>query len=205
MPGFNGIDVLHKLGDDYRPAIIFTTAYEQYAVKAFEVKAIDYLLKPFDRTRFDEAFSRAHEYIQNKESDFNQLIKKLRDSFVHLQQSNKEDHLTRILIKETKKIFFVKTNEVYWFEASGDYVTVHLEKKSHLINQSLNSLETHLNSSDFVRIHRSYIVNVNYIAEFEPHFNSEYFITLKNNARLKLSRTYRDRLGFLFTDLFDRE
>ena len=101
-------------------------------------------------------------------------------------------------------MFFIKTQEVYWFEASGDYVVVHLEKKSHLISQSLNQLEAHLNSNDFARIHRSYIINVHCIAEFEPYFNSEYFITLKNGARLKLSRTYRDQLGFLFADIFDK-
>ncbi len=204
MPELTGMDVLREINPlGYRPAIIFTTAFEQYALKAFEVKAIDYLLKPFDQSRFNDAFSKALEYTESKNNDVNQLVKKLQDSYEQLQQTNKADHLTRILVKEPKRMFFVKTNEVYWFEASGDYVVLHLEKKSHLISQSLNQLEAHLNSGEFVRIHRSYIVNVNYITEFEPHFNSEYYITLKNGARLKLSRTYRNRLGFLFADIFN--
>lgn len=203
MPEISGIDLINELDPAQRPIIIFTTASEQYALKAFEVNAIDYLLKPFDKERFDGALAKAVERIENRGGDLQLMFKKWQDSNQHNQQLNKPQHLTRILVKEPKKMFFVKIEDVYSFEASGDYVIVHLEKKSHLISQSLNQLEAHLNSNDFVRIHRSNIVNVNYIAEFEPYFNSEYFITLKNNSRLKLSRTYRDRLGFLFADIFD--
>jgi len=204
MPALNGMDVIHQIDSSCHPVIIFITAYEQYAVKAFELNAVDYLLKPFDRSRFEAALTRAMERIQTKENDIEQIVKKLQDSYEHLQQPYRSDQLTRILVKEPKKMFFIKTEDVFWFEASGDYVIVHLEKKSHLISQSLNQLEAHLDSNDFARIHRSYIINIQCIAEFEPYFNSEYFITLKNNTRLKLSRTYRDRLGYLFADIFDK-
>jgi two-component system LytT family response regulator len=203
MPGINGMDVIRKIDPSQRPIIIFTTAFEQYALQAFEISAVDYLLKPFDRSRFEMALSKAVELIQRKENDIEQVVKKLMGIQGPPQPTVKSGRLSRILIKEPKKMFFIKTEDVFWFEASGDYVIVHMEKKTHLISQSLNQLEAHLNSSDFVRIHRSYIVNTPFISEFEPHFNGEYFITLKNGARLKLSRTYRDRLGFLFADLFD--
>lgn len=204
MPVLNGLDVIHEMDPSFQPAIIFITAYEQYAVKAFELNVVDYLLKPFDQSRFEAALNRAIERIQTKENDLGQLVKKLQDSYEHLQRPHKSEQLTRILVKEPKKMFFIKTEDVFWFEASGDYVIVHLEKKSHLISQSLNQLEAHLDPHDFARIHRSYIINVHSISEFEPYFNGEYFITLKNNTRLKLSRTYRDRLGHLFADIFNQ-
>jgi two-component system, LytTR family, response regulator len=196
MPELNGIEVLNTINPSYRPAIIFTTAFQEYAVKAFELNATDYLLKPFDRVRFDASLAKAIAQIGRKERIADVATKNLQDSHEILQQS--EGSLTRILVKEPKKMFFVKIKDVFWFEASGDYITIHLEKRSHLISQSLNHLESCLNTNDFVRVHRSYIVNVHHIAEFEPH------ITLTNSTRLKLSRTYRDRLGFLFADLFDR-
>ena len=204
MPVLTGLDVIREMDPSFHGAVIFITAYEQYAVKAFELNAVDYLLKPFDQPRFEAALNKVVARSQTKENDFSQLIKKLQDSFEQLRPPGRPEQLTRILVKEPKKMFFINTEDVHWFEASGDYVIVHLEKKSHLINQSLNQLEAHLDRNDFARIHRSYIINVHCISEFEPYFNGEYFITLKNNTRLKLSRTYRDRLGHLFADIFDQ-
>jgi len=157
MPVLNGLDVIHEIDPSFQPAIIFITAYEQYAVKAFELNVVDYLLKPFDQSRFEKALNKALERIQTKQNEVGQIVKKLHDSYDYLRQSSKSEQLTRILVKESKKMFFIKTEEVFWFEASGDYVIVHLEKKSHLISQSLNQLEAHLDINDFARIHRSYI------------------------------------------------
>jgi len=202
MPGYTGLEVVQQIKDAHRPVIIFITAYDQYALKAFEANAVDYLLKPFDKERFDGAFNKASLLIgrKNQNEIFNKLISIYNKSGI---ENSGEKYLTRILIKETKRIFFVKINEVYWFEASGDYVTLHTATKNHLINYRLNELEEKLNPEKFVRIHRSTIINVDFILEFEPHFNGEYFITLENKARLKMSRTFRDGLKTLFADLFE--
>lgn len=191
MPEPSGLDLIKEIEPDQRPIVIFTTAHDQYAIKAFEVGAVDYLLKPFDQSRFDVALTKALELVN---------LRKMNGQGQPVQQPG-EGHLARILIKEPKRIYFIKAEDIYWFEASGDYVILHTESKSHLINYSLTELEQRLNPENFVRIHRSTIVNVSVISEFEPYFNGEYFITLKNKTKVKLSRTYRDKLKVLFSDI----
>ena len=203
MPGYTGFEVIEQIKKKgaRQPVIIFITAYDHYAQKAFDANAVDYLLKPFDQERFDLAFSKAillNERKNHRESAEHDLIGKSNDV-----KGFSKGYLSRVIVKETKRIFYVKTDEIYWFEASGDYVILHTETKSHLINYRLHELEEKLNQEKFVRIHRSTIVNVDFIQEFEPHFNGEYFITLQNKTRLKMSRTFREGLKTHFADLFD--
>jgi two-component system LytT family response regulator len=199
MPQFSGFEVLKNLKNP-PPAVIFTTAYDSYALEAFNASAIDYLLKPFDKGRFDASLTKAIRYLSNGnhidlEDQISQLLKK------HGAEYRRHETVQRILIKESKRIFFLKLDQICWFEASGDYVVVHTENKSHLINESLMNLEKKLDPEQFIRIHRSSMINVEYIQEFEPHFNGEFYVTLKNQTKLKLSRTYRHNVKFLFGEV----
>lgn len=199
MPQFSGFEVL-KLLRNPPPAVIFVTAYDSYALDAFDVSAVDYLLKPFDKERFDASVTKAMRYLSNGhhtglEERISQMLKK------YDEEHRRNGAVQRILIKESKRIFFLKLEQIYWFEASGDYVIVHTENKSHLINESLIHLEKKLDPEQFIRIHRSSMINADYIQEFEPHFNGEFYVTLKNQTKLKLSRTYRDNVRFLFGEV----
>ncbi len=201
MPGLNGLEVIQHIKDYCHPVIIFTTAYDQYALQAFDANAVDYLLKPFDEHRFESALNKALLIIDKKNQS--ELFGKLVSIYNGSLSKGSSDFIYRILIKETKRVFFIKVEDVYWFEASGDYVILHTETKSHLVSYRLHELEEKLNPDKFVRIHRSTIINVDFIQEFEPHFNGEYFITLQNKTRLKMSRTFRDGLKTHFADLFE--
>lgn len=195
MPVYTGLEVVSKLKDCSPPLFIFTAASNEYAVSAFDVNAVDFLLKPFNQQRLDFAFNKAEALLRAR----NQNV----FSYQPDKVNEKPKFLHRILIKEIKRMFFIATAAIYWFEASGDYVMLHTESKSHLLKYGLNELEQKLSPDKFVRIHRSTIINVDFIQEFEPHFNGEYFITLQNKTRLKMSRTFRDGLKTHFADLFE--
>jgi two-component system, LytTR family, response regulator len=179
------------------PLIVFTTAYDKYALKAFEASAIDYLLKPFDQERFDIAVERARKYMQHND-------KKSRETERQRVLSNYETvisrttfrktYLERLLVKENKRIVPVFVNDVDVFEADNDYVRLHLGNGTgrFLINNSLSNLESLLNPYDFVRIHKSFVIKINAIAEMKPHTNGEFKILMKNGMEVKLSRTYKD-------------
>jgi two-component system, LytTR family, response regulator len=199
MPELNGFEVLNEIETDKPPMVIFATAYETYALQAFQANAIDYLLKPFDRSRFREAIQKAIRYISGNNAQWLNQIKELLKTYDKLKSA--EGHFKqRILVKEKKKYFLVDLDEVYFFEASGDYVVLHREKTTHLINDSMGSLESKLDPEQFVRIHRSTIINLRYIDSLQPYFNGEYHITVKNGAKLKLSRNYRDRIKTILGD-----
>jgi two-component system LytT family response regulator len=193
MPDLNGFQVIKELPADIKPLFIFVTAYDKYALQAFEVSAIDYLLKPFTEERFNSAIKKAVAQIFNsKQSEFNKAVEKLLLIYSDLKFKDlRKEYLNRLLVRENKKIFLVSVKDVYCLEASGDYIRLHLRTKSHLINDSLNNLETRLDPDQFVRIHRSAIINKEKIKEFIPHFNGEYVIVLENNMQVKLSRTYK--------------
>ena len=193
MPDLNGFQVIKELPADIKPLYIFVTAYDKYALHAFDVSAIDYLLKPFTQERFNTAVAKAVSQILNsRQSEFNKAVENLLVIYSDLKLKDlKKEYLNRILVRENKKIFLVPLREVYCLEASGDYVRLHLKNKNHLINDSLNNLETKLNPDQFTRIHRSAIINKEMIKEFIPHFNGEYIIVLENNMQVKLSRTYK--------------
>jgi two-component system LytT family response regulator len=179
MPECDGFDVLELLGKDLPPAIIFTTAYDQYALRAFEAGALDYLLKPFDEARFALALERAH-----------QKIALSRDAPVKLE---------RLAIKSAGQIVFIKLSDVDWIEAADYYACLHVGQRTHMLRRSIGDLEQDLDAAAFCRIHRSTIVNLDRISGLTVNEEGGYDVVLHNNTKLRLSRSYRkqleDRLG----------
>lgn len=190
MPELGGFEVLANLDAGQLPYVIFVTAYDQYAVRAFEVHALDYLLKPFDQERFNNSWQRAKARIlSERNGGMDQRILTLLED---LKAGSK--YLERLVIKAGGRIYFLDTNEIDWIEAEGNYVSVHTAKKSHLIRETIGSLESQLDPKKFVRIHRSSIVRIACIRELEPWFHGEYRVNLENGTQLALSRNYRDKL-----------
>jgi two-component system LytT family response regulator len=190
MPGKDGFAVLEALDPDRLPVVIFVTAYDQYAVRAFEFHALDYLLKPFDQERFDKALARAVANIQNDKSEnvTERILKTLEE------MKARPVHLERLVIKMNGHVFFVKTEEIDWLEAEGNYVRLHAGKESYLLRDTITALESQLDPRKFVRVHRSAIVNIDRIQELQPWFHGEYRIILGEGVQLTLSRSYRERL-----------
>ena len=187
MPEMDGFEVLQSLHSHF-PYVIFVTAYDQYAIRAFEVFALDYLLKPFNESRLEKAITRAREQIELKSnSNFTDQISKL------VNELREKPHLDRLVMKDERKVWFVPVKTIDWIEAEGKYVNVHVGRDSHLLRESLTALENKLNPRLFARIHRSSIVNVERIKELQPWFHGDYRVILNNGTELILSRTYRKR------------
>ncbi|HVF89838.1 MAG TPA: LytTR family DNA-binding domain-containing protein [Blastocatellia bacterium] len=193
MPGTDGFGVLEALDPKDIPCVIFITAYDQYAVKAFEVYALDYLLKPFDRERFTRAIERGKQHVlKERNSSLNDRVLAVLNEI-----KNKPEYLERLVIRTNGHIFFIKTEEIDWLEAEGNYVRLHSGKESYLLRDAISSLENQLDPKKFLRIHRSAIVNINRIQELQPWFHGEYRIILQDGVQLTLSRSYRDKLNEL--------
>lgn len=189
MPEINGFDLLEMLDD--HPRIIFSTAYDQYALKAFEVNAVDYLLKPYDAERFNIALQRAIHSIQSDQGQ-DDTIQKLLQSMRESQQ-----YLERILIKQAGRIVIVSCKEIHLIKAMDDYAEISTHKESYLIQQSLNHLEGRLNPDQFVRVHRSYIVNIDAIRDIVALSSSRYKLFLKDGNEIFVSRSgYKKLLRF---------
>jgi two-component system LytT family response regulator len=190
MPEVGGFELLETLGTGAIPHVIFVTAYDNYAVRAFEVHALDYLLKPFDRERFEISWQRAKTQIKReKNGGMDQRILALLED---LKAGSK--YLERLVIKSGGRIYFLETNEIDWIEAEGNYVSVHSGKKAHLLRETISSLESQLDPKKFLRIHRSSIVRIDRIQELQPWFHGEFHVILQNGTQLTLSRNYRERL-----------
>jgi two-component system, LytTR family, response regulator len=190
MPEIGGFDVLEALKSVHVPHVIFVTAYDQYAVRAFEVHALDYLLKPFDRERFDSAWRRAKSHIlATRNGEMDQRILAILEE---LKAGSK--YLERLVIKSGGRVFFLDTDDIDWIEAEGNYVSVHTGKKSHLLRETISSLEAQLDPKKFLRIHRSSIVKIDRIKELQPWFHGEYRVILLDGTQLTLSRNYRENL-----------
>jgi two-component system LytT family response regulator len=190
MPGIDGFGVLEALSSDRLPTIIFVTAYDQYAVRAFEVFALDYLLKPFDQERFDKALKRAKAQLSIEQNDaLNQRILNALEAI-----KTRPVHLERLVIKMNGHVFFIKSEEIDWLEAEGNYVRLHAGKESYLLRDTISALESQLDPKRFIRVHRSAIVNIDRITELQPWFHGEYRIILREGVQLTLSRTYREKL-----------
>ena len=190
MPQMNGFDVIEAVGTDKMPLVIFVTAYDQHALKAFQVRALDYLLKPFDRQRFHEALVRARQHLERPANG--DLERRLLELVQDLKPN--AQRLERFVIKSGGRVFFVRANEIDWIEAAGNYVKLHVGTETHLFRDTMNSIESQLDSDVFFRIHRSHIVNIERVKELQPWFNGEYVVFLLNGTRLTLSRSYRDKL-----------
>ncbi len=177
MPGATGIEVLEGTKKEKLPAIIFTTAFDEYALTAFEYDAVDYLLKPFDSTRFQRAFNKAVYYIE------------------FIKSKRKEDCLTNIVVRSGAKTDIVPIGEVLFFRGDGIYIQVVTKEKTFLYSEKpLYELQALLPPAQFLRVHKSYIVNFHYVRRIKSLLNGDYTIVLKNNQEIKASRTYKDLL-----------
>jgi two-component system LytT family response regulator len=188
MPEIDGFDVIEAVGNEHFPNVIFTTAYDQYALKAFDVNAVDYLLKPVDPDRFHRALDRVrHQDHRNKD---------LKTELLGLLQSlpTRPKYLDRLVVRTGGRIAFVRTEELDCIEAYGNYLRLCLSSEEHLIRMTLSAIDSRLDPSRFVRIHRSTIVNVDRVKELQSTFHGEYLVLLHSGKRLTLSRGYRDRL-----------
>jgi two-component system LytT family response regulator len=190
MPEIGGFAVLEALTPEQMPFVIFVTAYDQYAVRAFEVNALDFLLKPFDRKRFKIAWQKAKTQIQRERTEL--LDQRILSLLKDLKAEPK--YLERLVLKNNGRIFFLETDEVDWIEAEGNYVSVHSGQKSYLLRDTISGLETQLDPKKFLRIHRSAIVQLEKIQELQPLFHGDYRVIMRNGTELTLSRNYRDRL-----------
>ena len=190
MPEIGGFEVLESLDPNVQPYVIFVTAYDQYAVRAFEVHALDYLLKPFDRERFDGAWQRAKSQIRldrtsRRDQDIIALLEELKAG---------PRYLERLVIKNGGRVFFLHVQDVHCIEAEGNYVRVYDNQKGYLLRETISSLEEQLDPKQFLRIHRSAIVKIDRIKEMQPWFHGEYRIIMENGKQLALSRNYRSNL-----------
>jgi two-component system LytT family response regulator len=197
MPEIDGFAVLSAVSAHQLPFIIFVTAYDQYALRAFEVHALDYLLKPFDRERFDHAFERAKRIIvsERKGELSERILTFLEERGAQTSgAAPAQQYLERLVIKTDGRVFFLRADEIEWIEAEGNYVSLHVGKRAYLFREAISSLETQLDPNRFRRIHRSTIVNIDRIKELQPMFRGEYLIIMRDGKELKLSHSYRDRL-----------
>jgi len=190
MPGTDGFGVIQNIGADRMPTVVFVTAYDEYALKAFEVHALDYLLKPFGKDRFQETLKHAREHLERRRAgDFGRRLLALVQDL-----KPEQPRFDRLVVKSGGRVFFLRTEEIDWIEAAGNYVRLHLGEESHLFRETMNGMEGRLDTRQFVRIHRSRIVNTERIKELQPWFNGEYVVILRNGTRLTLSRGYREKL-----------
>jgi len=181
MPKITGFEMLELL--DHQPEIIFTTAFDQYAIKAFEVNATDYLLKPFSIDRFNEALLRATNKVissKTEKNNYSQLISSVTKNI---------EHIDRIVVKTNNKIVIIPAEKVSYIEAQDDYVMIHSDLGKHLKKQTMKFYEENLNSKVFYRVHRSYIVNINFIKQMELYEKESYQITMQNGHKVPVSRS----------------
>jgi two-component system, LytTR family, response regulator len=195
MPGLDGFGVLGEVGPARMPAVIFVTAFDEFAVRAFDVHALDYLLKPIDPGRFRAALARARADSGETAGVLEERLTALLD-----QVQPRKRHLERITLKDAGRITFVKTRDIDWIEAEGDYVSIHSLGRRHLLRGKIGALEVRLDPALFARIHRSTIVNIDRIRELQPLFSGEYSLTLHDGTRLTVSRSYREKLLALLQD-----
>jgi two-component system LytT family response regulator len=191
MPKISGFEVIETIGAEKMPTVIFVTAYDEFALRAFEVNAIDYLLKPFDEERLAKAVARAKREIKKQEPP-DGIEEKLRNLLKEVK--TEPQYLRRIPVKTSRGTTLVLTEEIDWVASSGHYLELHAGRETHLIREKLSQLETKLDPKDFMRIHRSTIVNLDRIKSFHPLFNGDQIIILKDGRELNLSRTYYDKL-----------
>ncbi len=189
MPELDGFGVLEAAGERQLPVVIFVTAYDQYALRAFEAHALDYLLKPFDRERLRKSLERARRQIERERAgEINQQLVSLLSDLKGRQQT-----LERLVIKAGGRVFFLRVEEIDWIEAAANYVKLHAGREAHLLRETMSGLEAKLDPAKFIRIHRSVIVNVERIRELQPLFHGEYAVTLLDGTQLTLSRGYREK------------
>jgi two-component system, LytTR family, response regulator len=197
MPDLDGFAVLQGLDGRASPAIVFVTAFDQYAVRAFEVHAVDYLLKPYDTARFQQAFARAKERAERRErsEDDARMRALLRDYLAErTPDGSARPPLDRVAVRVDGSLRIVRVADIDWWETDGNYMRLHVGSTSHLIRMTASSIEEQLDPRQFLRIHRRYIVNIDRVVEVQPWFGGDAVVVLRTGAKLRLSRTYRERL-----------
>lgn len=199
MPGMTGFEVLRAVGPERMPAVVFITAYDQFAVRAFEVNAVDYLLKPFDDERFALTLTRAKKAV--RQSHAGQLSRRLAELLQNAGPAVPAPapkpapaYTDRLVVKSGGRVFFLRSDEVDWVEAADYYVRLHAGGKTHLLRETMNALEGRLDPRKFFRVHRSAIVNLDRIREMQPYFRGEHVLILQDGTKLKLSRSRREKL-----------
>lgn len=193
MPGLNGLEVCEVVSASKlpMPLVIFVTAFDSYALKAFEVHALDYLLKPFDRERFQKALGRARAQLRSRnESSADSRMAALLEDFRRGARSNE-----RLVFKENGRVVFLQSECIDWIEADGNYVRIQAGNESHYFRETLAALEGQLSADKFMRVSRSTIVNLDRVKELQPLFYGDYVVVLQNGAKLNMSRNYRGRLA----------
>jgi len=202
MPGLSGFDVIRRIGPEHMPAVVFVTAYDQFAVRAFEVNAVDYLLKPFDDDRFAVTMARAKKAVRS--THVGELSRRLADLLektgtpaVSQPPARASSFAERLVVKSGGRVFFLRSEEVDWIEAADYYVKLHALGKTHLLRETMNALESRLDPKRFIRIHRSTIVNIDRLRKLSPSFAGEYAVVLHDGTKLKLSRGYHERIATL--------
>jgi two-component system LytT family response regulator len=190
MPDMDGFDIIGELsaaGDPSMPCIIFTTAYDRYALRAFEIHAVDYLLKPFTLERFRSATERALQQIKNTKQNPQPAVAK---------GQNGNPYTTRIVFKSKGRILFLPVSEICWIGAEENYVRICTQTETHLLRETMAHLEEKLDPSTFLRVHRSSIVNLQYVKEVRPEIDGEYGVFLLNGQKIAMSRSYRSRIKY---------
>ena len=190
MPGLDGFGVLEALSPEEIPAVVFVTAFDQYAVRAFEAQAVDYLMKPFSKERVEEAVRRVRELVKGKSlEDFRESISRIVEK-IRRDRSFPE----WVLLKADGKNVFVKVKDIDWIESSRNNVRIHVGPTIYLLHETTSAIASRLDPKKFLRIHRSAIVNIERIKELHPWFNGDYAVILRDGTQLTLSSSYRDRL-----------
>lgn len=190
MPEMDGFEVVETVGVEKMPAVIFVTAFDQYALRAFDVHAVDYLLKPFDEDRLRRTLARARKILreprgENFDSKMRMLLRELKPE---------PKYIKRLAVKNASRTIYVHVDEIDWIGAAGNYLELHVGGKTHLVRERMNALEAKIDPEKFVRIHRSAIVNVERVKEVHPLFNGDQTVVLTGGQDLVASRNYREKL-----------
>jgi len=207
MPGLSGFDVVQQLDIDTMPIVLFLTAYDEYALKAFEVNALDYILKPIDEKRLNQVLNKVRISLREKRAlEHKSLLLKLvsdisgKDisNFDEIKENSAEDLVkkepSRLAIRDGGRTTWINQQDIEWIDAAGDYMCVQSQGTTHIMRKTMKELEAELDGNILQRIHRSTIVNIRQVKEMESHINGEYFLTLESGHRVKLSRTYKSKL-----------
>jgi two-component system LytT family response regulator len=202
MPEADGFEVIREVGPDRMPRVIFTTAFNQFAVRAFEVNALDYLVKPFDDERFAAALERAKQALATAEvGDLGRRLASLLAASGTSSGSGtatlSEPYPQRLVVRDQGRSVFVRVDELDWVEAADYYVKLHVGRQVHLLRETMSAMENRLDPGRFVRVHRSAIVNLDRVKEIQPYFHDEHVVILQDGTRVRLSRSRRVRLETL--------
>lgn len=205
MPGMDGFDVVSSIQGDTMPMVVFVTAYDQYAIDAFDIHAVDYLLKPIEEERLSVAITKVRERLNQRDAlvDKEKLLNLIGDitgkdpsdlNEIESELANKSQYPDKISIKDNSTVTIVPTKDIDWVDAAGDYMCIHVGDDIHIMRTTMKQLEMQLDPDIFQRVHRSTIVNLNRVKQVCSHMNGEYHLILQGGARLKMSRSFKDKV-----------